>query len=64
MKNTKELRSQLSELFTEVKEKAIDPKIANALVKVSNSMLKSASLEMEHSKMTKSNKEIEFLKTE
>ena len=63
MKNTTELRQELEILYTDLKTNKIDVKKAKIMVTASNSMLKSASLEMEHSKMIKDRREIKFLST-
>jgi hypothetical protein len=64
MKNVSEMRVELSEIFEGLKKNDLDVKQAKAMVAATNSMLKSALLEMEHSKMIGSSKEIKFLKTE
>tara|TARA_R110000851_G_C12817022_1_gene539118 strand:- start:40 stop:234 length:195 start_codon:yes stop_codon:yes gene_type:complete len=63
MKNVSKLRDELSIVFEQLKDNKLDIQQAKAIVAASNSMLKSAQLEMEHSKMTGSSKTIEFLKT-
>ena len=63
MKNVSELREELSKVFTDLKENNMDVQQAKAIVATSNAMLKSAQLEMEHSKMTNNSKIISFLKT-
>ena len=64
MKNVSKLRNELSKVFEQLKNNDIDIQQAKAIVATSNAMLKSAQLEMEHSKMTGSAKAILFLKTE
>lgn len=64
MKNVSELREELSKIFDGLKKNEMDVKQAKTMVAATNSMLKSALLEMEHSKMIGSSKEIKFLKTE
>lgn len=64
MKNVNNLRNELSKVFEQLKNNEIDIQQAKAIVATSNSMLKSAQLEMEHSKMTGSSKKIDFLSTE
>lgn len=64
MKNAKTLRDELSGIFEKLKRGELDIQQAKAIVATSNAILKSAQLEMEHSKMTGSAKSIEFLKTE
>jgi len=63
MKNVTELRNELSNVFGELRKGELDVQQAKAIVATSNAMLKSAQLEMEHSKMTSSTKTIAFLKT-
>jgi len=64
MKNVKKLRGELSKVFEQLKNSDLDIQQAKAIVATSNAMLKSAQLEMEHSKMTGSAKSIDFLSTE
>lgn len=64
MKNVKELRNELVELFSLVKEGKMDVGQGKTLVATSNSMLKSAQLELEHSKLIGKTKVIKFLETE
>ncbi len=64
MKNVKKLRLELSKVFDQLKKNELDIQQAKAIVATSNAMLKSAQLEMEHSKMTGSAKSIDFLATE
>lgn len=64
MKNVKELRESLSLVFNQLMDDKLDVQQAKAIVATSNSMLKAAQLEMDHSKMTNNTKEIKFLKTE
>jgi len=63
MKNTTQLRNSLSKVFADLRTETLDVQRAKALVATSNSMLKSLQLEMEHSKMTGSKKEIKFALT-
>ena len=63
MKNVNELRIELSSVFNKLKNSEIDIQQAKTIVATSNSMLKSAQLEMEHSKMTGGKELIEFLKS-
>jgi len=63
MQNVSKLRDELSIVFEQLKDNKLDIQQAKAIVATSNSMLKSAQLEMEHSKMTGSSKVIDFLKT-
>ena len=63
MKNVSKLRDELSTVFEQLKDNKLDIQQAKAIVAASNAMLKSAQLEMEHSKMIGSSKTIEFLKT-
>ena len=64
MKNVSKLRDELSKVFEQLKKNELDIQQAKAIVATSNAMLKSAQLEMEHSKMTGSSKTIAFLQTE
>jgi len=64
MENVTKLRKELSSVFEQLKNGELDIQQAKAIVSTSNAMLKSAQLEMEHSRMTNSSKEISFLKTE
>ena len=64
MKNTEELRQSLALVFNKLMDDDLDVQQAKAIVATSNSILKSAQLEMEYSKKTGSDKEIKFLKTE
>lgn len=64
MKNVSKLRKELSEVFESLKNNELDIQQAKAIVATSNAILKSAQLEMEHSKMTGNEKNIEFLQTE
>jgi multidrug resistance efflux pump len=64
MKNVSKLRSELSKVFEQLKNSELDIQQAKAIVATSNAMLKSAQLELEHSKMTGQGKAIEFLTTE
>jgi|TARA_R110000782_G_C14544898_1_gene384254 microcompartment protein CcmL/EutN len=64
MKNVSKLRAELSTVFEQLKNNELDIQQAKAIVATSNAMLKSAQLEMEHSKMTGSGKSIIFLSTD
>lgn len=63
MKNTTELRNELVSVLQDLRSRSIDVQTAKAIVGTSNSLLKSAQLEMEHSKMTGSKKKIDFLES-
>jgi len=63
MKNTTELRDELVQTFKHLKARQIDIQAAKTMVAVTNSILKSASLEMDHKKMTGDEEDIQFLKT-
>ncbi len=63
MKNVNELRIELSNVFNQLKNNEIEIQQAKTIVATSNAMLKSAQLEMEHSKMIGSSQVIEFLKS-
>jgi len=64
MKNVKELRNELVNVFKEVKEGRMDVGQGKTLVATSNAMLKSAQLELEHQKLLGKTKTIKFLETE
>jgi len=64
MKNVQELRKELVKVFNGVKDGEIDTGKGKTLVATSNAMLKSAQLELEHAKLTRTAKKIEFLETE
>ncbi len=64
MKNVKQLRDELVKVFNGVKDGNIDTTQGKTLVAASNSMLKSAQLELEHSKLVGEIKKIKFLETE
>jgi len=64
MKNVKELRDELVEVFNAVKEGKMDVGQGKTLVATSNAMLKSAQLELEHAKLVGKTKVIKFLETE
>jgi len=63
MKNTTELRDELVQTLKKLKDRKLDIQTAKTIVGISNALLKSASLEMEHSKMTGDIKDIKFLQT-
>lgn len=63
MENTTEVRAELKTLYSDLKQKKVDHKTAKTMVSVTNSMLKSAALEMDHSKMIGDKREIKFLAT-
>jgi len=63
MKNTEELRVMLSDVYDKLSKGEIDIQNAKAIVATSNAILKSAQLEMDHSKMTGNKKPIKFLET-
>ncbi|WP_299116871.1 hypothetical protein [uncultured Winogradskyella sp.] len=64
MRNVKELRNELVDVFSKVKSGEMDTTQGKTLVATSNAMLKSAQLELEHSKLTGNTKNIKFLKTD
>lgn len=64
MKNVKELRDELVKVFYDVKEGRCEVSSGKTLVATSNAMLKSAQLELEHSKLVGKKKIIKFLETE
>ncbi len=63
MKNVTELRKELTVVFSDLKKNKLDVQQAKAIVSTSNAILKSAQLEMEHSKMIGDKRGIEFLET-
>lgn len=63
MKNVKELRDALVDVFDKVKNGDMDTAQGKTLVATSNAMLKSAQLELEHSKLIGKTKVIKFLET-
>jgi len=63
MENVSKLRDELSKVFDMLKDSEVDVQQAKAIVATSNAILKSAQLEMEHSKMVGSGKRIKFLET-
>lgn len=64
MKNIKELRDEMVSLFNSVKEDNMDVDKGKVLVSAGNTIIKSAALELEHSKFTGNKKQINFLKTD
>ena len=64
MKNVRVLRDELVEVFNAVKDGKMDVGQGKTLVATSNAMLKSAQLELEHSKLIGKKKSIKFLETE
>ena len=64
MKNVKAVRDELVKVFDGVKAGEIDNNHGKTLVAATNAMLKSAQLELEHSKLVGSLKKIKFLETE
>lgn len=64
MKNVKELRDELVNVFQGIKNGSIEVNQGKALVTTSNAMLKAAQLELEHSKLVGKKKIIKFLETE
>ncbi len=63
MKNVEELRDQLAQVFTMVKNKQFEAKEASALANISGKMLSAAKLEMAHAVSRKEQPNIEFLKS-
>lgn len=63
MTNTTELRKNLIEVFEDLKKRKIDTAAAKSMVAVSNSILKSASIEADYNKFLGEKNTIEFLKT-
>jgi len=64
MKNVKQLRDELVNVFHAVKTGDMEVGQGKTLVATSNAMLKSAQLELEHSKLVGTAKKITFLETE
>jgi len=64
MKNVIELRSKLSKLFDALEDNKIDVQVAKNMIATSNALLKSAQLQMEHSKFRGIDKSVDFLKGE
>ena len=63
MKNVEELRNELLQIFQDVRSKNIDLQNAKTADAVSNSILKSAALEMEHNKLVGGKEPVDFLVT-
>lgn len=63
MENTTELRKELVQVFTKLKNRKIDTQAAKAFVGISNSILKSAATEADYNKFLGEKAEIKFLKT-
>ncbi len=63
MKNTTELRSELLDVFADLKNRKIDVGAAKAMVGLSNSILKTATSEADYNKFLGKKVEIEFLST-
>jgi len=63
MKNTSELRTEMIEVFKDLKNRKIDTKSAKTMVMVSNCILKSASIEADYNKFLGKKNEIDFLQT-
>lgn len=63
MNNVKDLRTELVSVFKDLRDGKLDTAKGKALVATSNAMLKSAQLELEHSKLIGKKKIIKFLET-
>jgi len=63
MKNTTDLRTELIDVFNDLKKRKIDTGAAKSMVALSNSILKSASIEADYNKFLGNKDQIEFLKT-
>lgn len=63
MKNTTELRKELSVVFNDLKERKINVEEARAFTSISNAMVKSAIAEANHNIYLEDNTPIPFLKT-
>lgn len=61
MKNTKELRDELVNVFSGVRDGSIDVGTGKTLVATSNAILKSVQLELEQNKLIGAKKKIKFL---
>jgi len=64
MKNTSELRDEMVQLVSDLREKKVDVQTAKAIVASTSIMLKSTSLELEQNKYLGIRKPIEFLMTQ
>ena len=62
MKNTTELRQELSKVFTQLKLRKINVEEARAFTSIGNSMVKSAIAEANHNIFLEDNTPIPFLK--
>tara|TARA_R110000764_G_scaffold228165_1_gene318540 strand:- start:717 stop:923 length:207 start_codon:yes stop_codon:yes gene_type:complete len=63
MKNTTDLRDELIAVFSDLKKRKIDVGSAKTMVAVTNSILKSASVEADYNKFLGNKDEINFLRT-
>ena len=63
MKNTSELRDEMVQLVSDLREKKVDVQTAKAIVGSTNLVLKSASLELDQNKYLGIRKPIDFLTT-
>jgi len=63
MKNTTELRDELVKVFDDLKNRKINTASAKSMVALTNSILKSCSVEADYNKFLSKKTEIEFLKT-
>jgi hypothetical protein len=61
MKNSKDMRVELSTLFSNIKNGSVSTLTAKVLVATSNAILKSAALELEQNKLTGKAKTVDFL---
>ncbi len=64
MKNTTELRNELSKVFEKLKKKEITTDEARSFVSMTNSMIKSALSESEYNRFLGKRESISFLKTQ
>lgn len=64
MKNTTELRKELSKVFQDLKDRKINTEEARAFTSVSNSMVKSAIAEGNYNMYLENNSPILFLETQ
>lgn len=62
MKNVKELRTQLTLLYEDLKNDKVEIEKAKVMVSAGNSIIKSTQIEFDYIRFSKSKKEITFLK--
>ena len=64
MRNVTELREELVNAYSDLKNKKLDVQTVKALVAISNSMLKSSSQELDYNKFLGKRTKINFLENE